>query len=586
MLNRFTFGPRPGDVEAVEAQGPERWFEVQLQPESIPDGNAESRLAALPSIRMSPAELIVNYPPNQVLKQIEEGKQAMPGDPQLAAVYATLIDRKQEQQKLKAMTVPTDAEGEQQQSSQKQQAAWIAVPLLLKPPPDRYSAILALPVADRRILLEHLRGDLRDRLFDGLNPAQRETLAVMQYGSGVSETELQEAKLLRAVYSERQVLEVMTDFWFNHFNVFLDKGADKYYTGAYERDVIRKHALGKFKDLLLAVAQSPAMLVYLDNASSTGPKSPAGIRNQRGLNENYGRELLELHTLGVNGGYSQQDVTEAARVLTGWTVNRAEAGEYVFMPRRHEPGDKRVLGRVYRNDRDPQQEGIDLLKDLAHRPATARFICTKLARRFVADDPPPQIVEEMARTFEGSDGNIRVVLRTMVRSPYFWSREAYRAKFKTPFEFVASVMRATGAEITNAQPLTAEIGRMGMPLYRMQTPQGYSALSSDWLASNSLLERLNFAMKFTSNGFGMGYDGRDTLAIALIRRTSQDPTLQAGGKNATVAVLEQTVLGPDVSPQTRNAVNTGSNESTDTDAKAFLNGIIGLLIGSPDFQHR
>ena len=286
-----------------------------------------------------------------------------------------------------------------------------------------------------------------------------------------------QAKLLRAIYSERQLEEVMTDFWFNHFNVFIGKGADRYLVTSYERDVIRPHALGKFEDLLVATAKSPAMLFYLDNWLSVGPDSdiargipqesayhasrrralPARRRAQvkgkgkaqSGLNENYGRELMELHTLGVNGGYTQQDVTEVARVLTGWTIDQPQkGGGFKFEERMHEPGDKIVLGHKIKQH--GEKEGMEVLHMLAHHPSTAHFICTKLAMRFVSDDPPPALVDRMAQTFLKKDGDIREVLKTMFKSPEFWSDDAYRAKVKTPLEFVVSAVRATGADVTDA----------------------------------------------------------------------------------------------------------------------------------------
>lgn len=290
-------------------------------------------------------------------------------------------------------------------------------------------------------------------------------------------TELQQAKLLRAVYSERQLQEVMTDFWFNHFNVYLYKDSDQYLVTSYERDVIRARALGKFKDLLVATAQSPAMLFYLDNWVSEGPKSLAAVAANKGksvqvgpgLNENYGRELMELHTLSVNGGYSQHDVTELARVLTGWTIQPLEQGAaFQFDPKKHEPGDKLILGQTI--SENGMNEGMQVLDMLAHHPNTAKFICKKLAMRFVADNPPPALVDRMAQKFLATDGDIREVLRTMFKSPEFWSPKAYRGKVKTPFEFVVSSLRATGTDLNNPSPLLGTLNRMGMPLYQMVPP--------------------------------------------------------------------------------------------------------------------
>jgi uncharacterized protein (DUF1800 family) len=592
MIERFSFGARPGDLEKVISFGPEQWFEQQLQPEAIPDKAAEARLAPLRSIRMSAAELATNFPPNSVLRQVADGKQPMPADPQLAAIYATLIDRLQEQQRKEQTTVPTDAEREARDRQNAQTALDAAAKIFLLEPAKRFEVILALPVTERRNLIEHLRGDLKDRLYDGFDAQQREALNEMQYGSGVAQSELQQAKVLRAVYSERQLFEVMTDFWFNHFNIFQPKDSDQYYTTTYERDVIRKHALGKFSELLIAVAQSPAMLVYLDNASSIGPNSPVAGNGKRGLNENYGRELLELHTLGVNGGYTQQDVTEAARVLTGWTIDHPErSGGFLFDPKRHEPGEKRVLGRSFRNDNNGMQEGLDLLNMLAQHPATARFISTKLAQRFVSDDPPPQLIEAMAATFQSSGGDIREVLRTMVRSQLFWSPAAYRAKIKTPFEFVISSVRASGSEVKNAQQIVSEIDRMGMPLYRMQQPTGYSTAASTWMNSSALLERLSFAIKLTSGKAGVFFDAQHTIAEALLARTPTDPQLSSSGPDDAVLLLRTTMIGDQIGPQTANALHMALQDAQASgrlaaDPATVLNGVAGLLLGSPEFQWR
>ena len=261
---------------------------------------------------------------------------------------------------------------------------------------------------------------------------------------------------------------------------------------AYERDVIRPRALGKFKDLLVATAQSPAMLFYLDNWASEGPKSPAAVAANKGkigqagsgLNENYGREVMELHTLSVNGGYSQHDVTELARVLTGWTLQPLEQGAaYQFDPRKHEPGDKVILGQTI--PENGVNEGMQVLDMLAHHPNTAKFICKKLAVRFVADDPPPALVDRMAKKFLATDGDIREVLRSMFKSPEFWSPKAYRAKVKTPFEFVVSSLRATGTDLTSPGPLLGTLNRMGMPLYQVVPPTGYSMLESSWMSSEA-----------------------------------------------------------------------------------------------------
>ena len=393
--------------------------------------------------------------------------------------------------------------------------------LLDLPPEERIKEIAKLSPEEQRMLANTFK-DRRDEVMEGMNPKQRETLMALNNPQQVVSDELAQGKLLRAVYSERQLEEVMTDFWFNHFNVFNGKGADRYLITSYERDVIRPHAMGKFEDLLVATAKSPAMLFYLDNWLSVGPDSDAangvprqqnwGRRRQRyprpqrpqakgkrnsGLNENYGRELMELHTLGVNGGYTQKDVTEAARVLTGWTLKEPrKGGDFQFEERMHEPGDKVVMGHHIKSG--GEKEGTDLLHFLAHNPSTAKFISTKLAMRFVSDNPPSTLVDRMAQTFLKKNGDIREVLRTMLESPEFWAPEAYRAKVKTPLEFVASAVRATGAEVTDATPLARQLQTMGMPLYGMQPPTGYSMKADTWVNSSALLGRMNFSLALAS----------------------------------------------------------------------------------------
>src|SRR5215470_4542162 len=377
--------------------------------------------------------------------------------------------------------------------------------------------------------------------MEGMNSKQKETLKALNNPQQVVGDELMQAKLLRAIYSERQLDEVMTDFWFNHFNVYLGKGADRYLVTSYERDVIRAHALGKFEDLLVATAKSPAMLFYLDNWLSVGPDSDVarGVRKnpfprrrrgrfppppprqtqakgkrKNGLNENYGRELMELHTLGVNGGYTQNDVTEVARVLTGWTIDQPQkGGAFKFEERMHEPGTKFVLGHKIKEH--GEKEGMEVLHLLAHHPSTAHFICTKLATRFVSDDPPPALVDEMSQTFLKKDGEIHEVLKTMFNSPEFWRADLYRAKLKTPLEFMVSAVRATGADVTDATPLARQLNTMGMPLYGMQPPTGYSMKSEAWVNSSALLGRMNFSVALMAGRIkGVKVDGDRLVTLA------------------------------------------------------------------------
>lgn len=348
-----------------------------------------------------------------------------------------------------------------------------------------------------------------------LNLTPREAAEKFQPGTGkqmgpqVPVRELSEAKLYRAIYSERQLEEQLVDFWFNHFNVNIAKGADRLLTAAYERDTIRPHVLGKFRDILGATAHHPAMLFYLDNWQNSSPiaQTPKGLpislgkgkQQERGINENYARELLELHTLGVDNGYTQQDIVEVARSFTGWTILQPrQGGEFLFNFRMHDPGPKIVLGIKIPAD-GGQNDGERVLDILAKRPETAHFISLKLAQRFVADDPPATLVDRMSKKFSDTDGDLRAVVSAMIAAPEFFSEGARNAKVKTPLEFVVSAERASGAEVRNAAPLAQKIADMGQPLYRKVEPTGYSTMAAEWLNSASLLARLNFAIDLASN---------------------------------------------------------------------------------------
>ena len=319
--------------------------------------------------------------------------------------------------------------------------------------------------------------------------------------------ELGEQRLLRAVYSERQLNEVLVDFWFNHFNVFAGKGPDRIYVTEYERDVIRPRVLGRFRDLLGAVAESPAMLFYLDNWMSSAPK---------GLNENYARELLELHTLGVDGGYTQKDVVEVARAFTGWTIDRPRTGGgFRFDGRLHDGGDKVVLGQRIRAG--GKGEGERVLDILAAHPSTARFIATKLTRRFVSDAPPASLVDRAAARFKETGGDLRETVRVILTSPEFLGPESRHAKVKTPLEFVVSAVRASGAEVVSAEPLLRALNELGMPLYMCQPPTGYADTAETWISTGGLLNRLNFAIALTDGrlrGVRVERDGQSEAELS------------------------------------------------------------------------
>ncbi len=629
-LNRLTFGPRPGDLERVRAMGVQKWIDQQLHPDHINDSALDARLSGLLTLKMDAKQMLENFPPPQVLKAIDEGKMSMPSDPNKRAIYEAELERYR-QRKEKQQANADDANSSTMASVDKAalresriEAEEKADMLLDMPPEKRYEAILNMSPEERREVARGMLPEDRERVMSEFTPRQRETvMATVGNPQQVVTTELQEGKLLRDIYSERQLQEVMTDFWFNHFNVFLGKGADRYLITSYERDVIRPHAMGKFKDLLDATAKSPAMLFYLDNWLSVGPRSqvalniparrngqgaprvrvgPRGVwvgppvyrpqrprpasqqknKNREGLNENYGRELMELHTLGVNGGYTQKDVTEVAKVFTGWTIKQPrQGGGFEFNERMHEPGPKYVLGHTIKEN--GEKEGDEVLNLLARHPSTAKFVCRKLAMRFVSDDPPPELVDRMSQTFLKKDGDIREVLRTMFNSPEFWSPQAYRAKVKTPLEFVVSAARATGADVSNAMPLVQTLNRMGMPLYGMQPPTGYSMKADAWVNSAALLNRMNFALAL----------GTGRVNGVRVNETQVLPTGAPPDPTAVLAMLENQLLDGDVSRNTHDTILKQMNDPQvtgrrldDPQRPANWGVIAGLLLGSPEFQRR
>jgi uncharacterized protein (DUF1800 family) len=508
VLNRVGFGPRPGEADRVRAMGLEKYIDEQLHPDRISDSAMEARLAGLDTLTMSPRSLADDY-------------------------------------FLPAMRARAQAKKDVAQSGG-------------TPPADS---------AEKERTPEQMQ-------------AQRKRREVVD--------ELSEQKILRAAFSDRQLEEVMVDFWFNHFNVFAGKGATRMYLTAYERDAIRPHVFGKFRDLLEATATSPAMLFYLDNWQSADPNAAVGrpaIRpfdasrrrplpvrpsprdqgqnnqntRKRGLNENYGRELMELHTLGVDGGYTQADVIAVARCFTGWTIaGPRQGGGFRFEPRMHDPGDKVVLGHTIKAG-GGQDDGEKVLDILAKHPSTARFISTKLVRRFVSDEPPAALVDRATARFQSADGNIREVLRTILTSPEFFAAEAYRAKVKTPFEFVVSAVRATGTDVSNALPLVQTVRQLGMPLYFCQPPTGYADRADAWVNTGALLDRMNFALALVS-GRMRGVDA---------------PTTTAPPSPPTTSLVASALAG-DVSPATAATL-----------AKAGDAGqAIALTLGSPEFQRR
>jgi uncharacterized protein (DUF1800 family) len=632
-IDRLSFGPRPGDVQAVAAMGVDKWIDLQLHPERIDDSAMQARLAGYRTLGMSSREMLAEFPPNPVVKAVMDGKLAMPHDPYRHAIYAAAIDRINQQEQEKQNAAETSAVAQNasatpglpgdlaQRGKDRRDAHSIVDQVALLPPEARMQRILALPFAQQRDLTQGIPFEKRQALLAGLSPEQRETVLALNNPVGVINSEVQSAKLLRAVYSNRQLEEVLTDFWFNHFNVFIGKGADHYLVTAYERDVIRPHVFGKFKDLLLATAQSPAMLFYLDNWQSEGPDSDAarGIpargqsapirgplgrrgvmhpaprpsqppnaqndqqKRRNGLNENYARELMELHTLGVNGGYTQQDVTQVARVFTGWTIDDPrQGGGFMYRPRLHEPGQKVVLGHKIKDG--GENEGIQVLEILAHHPPTARFISTELAQRFVSDDPPKPLIDAMSKTFLKTDGDLRAVLQTMFRSPEFWAPEAYRARVKTPFEFAVSSLRSTQADISDPQPLLGTLNKMGMPLYGSQPPTGYSTKADVWVNSAALLDRMNFGLALAANRL-------PGTSFNLAQLLNGAPATDADPYQVQLE-LEQALVPGDVSQQTHETIEErivdpqAMAQYDDPSRPANVNVIAGLLLGSPEFQRK
>jgi uncharacterized protein (DUF1800 family) len=509
VLNRLGFGPSPGDLERVRKIGLGAYIDQQLHPERIADEGMAARLEGLTTIGKSSRELAQEYYLPAQMERVARQRQAAQ-DP--------------------AMSPPAPG---------------------------------AAPQSDAQ------RGE-RQMLVD-----------------------LTHQKILRAAYSERQLEEVLVDFWFNHFNVFAGKGVTRIYLSEYERAAIRPHVLGEFRDLLQAVAESPAMLFYLDNwqsaapadASMTDSQAPRGRpggrrrgalnqprtladmspaaqnRRPRGLNENYARELMELHTLGVDGGYTQKDVQEVARAFTGWTIaNPRQGGSFTFEPRMHDNGEKVVLGRKIKAG-GGKKDGEQVLDILAAHRSTSRHIALKLARRFVSDDPPAELVNRAAQRFRDTNGDLREVVRTIVTSPEFFAPASYRAKIKTPFEFVVSAVRASQVQTVNVMPFVQSLRDLGMPLYGCQPPTGYSDKAEAWVNTGALLNRMNFAVALTS---GRMRGGRGQAVRAADRaQVSSD-------------VIAAAVMAGDVSESTAATV---AKAATAPQA-------VALLLGSPEFQKR
>jgi uncharacterized protein (DUF1800 family) len=398
--------------------------------------------------------------------------------------------------------------------------------------------------------------------------------------------DVQAVKLARAVSGERQLEEVMTDFWENHFSVYTGKGLTRLFVPAYDRTVIRPRAMGRFRDLLGAVARSPAMLFYLDQFQSTVDTSHTPLRSARsprmraarrgrGLNENFARELLELHTLGVDGGYTQRDVIEVARALTGWTMNPRQGAEFVFRPEIHDADPKAVLGHRLAGGRGIE-DGEEVLDLLARHPSTARFIARKLAVRFVSDDPPAALVERASATFRRTDGDIRETVRTIVTSPEFFSRAAYRAKVKSPFELVASALRALGARPDTTPRSAQMVAFLGAPIFGRQAPDGWPETGEAWMNAGAILNRINFGLALAA--------GR--VPGAALMQWPEAARLHDAPRSLQVDAVVNAFLGGQASPDTREVLNRGENPLARPVQLEGLAQVVGLAIGAPEFQRR
>ncbi len=558
-LNRLTFGPRPGDVEAVRKMGVKKWIDLQLHPERIVENpELAQKLAPLESLRLSQADTERTYPNPQMIRAIAAGRQPMPEDPVTRAAVERVVQRFKVK-KDAADNRPLEPAVALDQLLTREQIRTLRAGTV----EQKRAVIAAIPENQLDDVAIALPPGLRLQLLPAVEPTLRRKLMLLTAPQQLVAYDLSEGKLYRAILSNRQLEEQMVDFWYNHFNVFLDKGADRYLVPTYEREAIRPHVLGKFRDLLEATAKSPAMLFFLDNWESVGPDTSQrrgnAKRAARGLNENYARELMELHTLGVDGGYTQKDVTEVARCFTGWTIRAPrQGGDFFYNDRVHDKGEKTVLGVkiVAGGGRDDAEKVLDIL---ARHPSTARFISKKLAQRFVADDPPQKLIDKMAKTFGDKNGDIREVMKTMLTSDEFFAEAAYRAKVKTPFEMIVSAVRATGAQVDFAFPLARQIADLGEPLYRKLEPTGYSDANSEWVNSAALLARMNFALALAQNKVP----------------GSKLDVLRFSGAPAEVA---RQVLFTDAKPETLAAI--------DKQVQSAKAPAVGLLLGSPDFQRR
>ena len=643
VLNRLGYGARVGDVERVKQIGIQKYIEQQLNPSTLNDSTVEAKLDKLDVLKMSNDELFAKYPNGGAVLQAVAQKNGL---------------KRQDLQGIR-----------QNQNAQNNQNAQTAA--------DQMKTDAMKPEPMNNQTVDNKQNNLSDA--DRQKYQQEIAALYKEYNLGRPQQitqQLNASRILRAVYSEKQLQEEMVDFWTNHFNVFAGKAATRWFLPEYDRDVIRPNALGNFKDLLTATAKSPAMLFYLDNFQSVSPnaqpnnrrpnanfqmnpmrrerlKAQYGVsdaeldarlkqnqanqkrRSERGINENYAREIMELHTLGVEGGYSQKDIQELARAFTGWTIVDAhgyrrlfanisggkddertirqmraagipedtKSGTFYFNERTHDRGEKVILGQKI--NEGGIKDGEKAIEILVNSPSTAKFIARKLAVKFVSDNPSDALVERVAKAFHDSKGDIKTTLQAIFTDKEFFAPENYRAKIKTPFEVLISAIRTVGAD-TNGNQIQAMLNKMGEPLYGYQTPNGYPDTAEDWVNTGALLERLNFAVALASNRIPgtkvnlKPFQGKDDSEI--LNRSIDiilDGEISPNTKAMLLKQLSQPLPEPKLDVKDETSENDGMMSGQDAkgrqirqarllppsgDAEVFK--IVGLMLGTPEFQRQ
>ncbi len=602
VLNRAAFGPRPADVGKVRRMGVRAWLKQQLDPASVPDNpELEARLSRLVTLAMPTWEVVETTQPQQTMMNMVTSV-SLPADVMSQVINSPLEERRKvfdsltPELRAQALgSVPPqyiegipelrmEAERARQQRSEMLSRQMTEQQRRLRPPlselftPDELNVLRHGTDAEKTALIEPLGSEKKAQVFRSLGPQgtqllpagyRRQAMLLANPQQGVVD-ELIEAKLQRALYSSRQLEEVLVDFWFNHFNVSSTKPQVRIMLASYERDAIRPHVLGRFRDMLLATARHPAMLFYLDNYQSQAPRpellqamAASSILRLPGINENYARELMELHTLGVDGGYTQEDVVNVARAFSGWGIyDITRFAEFQFNPANHDRNEKVILGQVFPRG-GGESEGVQVIDLLARHPSTARFISRKLAQRFVADEPPPALVERMAATFTKTDGDLRAVMETLLLSKEFLSEGAWRAKVKSPLEMVVGTLRTLDADVEDTSALAQQIAELGQPLYAKAEPTGYPNTGETWTNSVALLGRMNFATAlFEGRITGVKVDA-GAIVTGDMRRSMQ------------------TLTGVAASPEAIAAVERGAGGQAP--APALL---ATVMIGSPDFQRK